>query len=202
MVAEFQAIILAGGKGLSLGSLTNEDTPKCLLPVNDKPLLYYQLHLLETSKFDMVFIVIPEEMKLHVNAFLETYCGKISIQVVIIDNELETCDVLREMQDKIISDHFLVLSGDLISNVSIHSLSDIHRTKEATLTMLLKEERKHHHTFKNEKRENETIDCIGLTQDDQVVFLSRGAYMEETISFPKALLRKVPNMVTRTGWLY
>lgn len=43
---EFQAIILAGGKGTRLYPMT-DGVPKCMLPVANHPLLYYQLRLLE-----------------------------------------------------------------------------------------------------------------------------------------------------------
>ena len=33
---------------------------------------------------------------------------------------------------------FLVVSGDLVSEVSLHDLADIHRVTDASLTMLLK----------------------------------------------------------------
>ncbi len=42
---KFTAVILAGGKGLELYPLTPKH-PKALLPIGNKPFIYYQLELL------------------------------------------------------------------------------------------------------------------------------------------------------------
>ena len=47
---EFQVVILAGGNGNRMYPLT-EEIPKCLLPVANRPLLSYQLELLERVGF-------------------------------------------------------------------------------------------------------------------------------------------------------
>ncbi|KAI9895790.1 hypothetical protein PsorP6_019010 [Peronosclerospora sorghi] len=54
-MTEFQTIILAGGRGIRLYPLT-EETPKSLLLANHKPLLWYQLQLLESSGFTEALI--------------------------------------------------------------------------------------------------------------------------------------------------
>lgn len=49
---EFQPIILAGGYGSRLGVLVEDQAiPKALLPVANRPLLSYQLDLLEKVGF-------------------------------------------------------------------------------------------------------------------------------------------------------
>lgn len=49
-IPEFQAVVMAGGKGSRITELTGEK-PKCLLPVGNLPVLWYPLQLLERSKF-------------------------------------------------------------------------------------------------------------------------------------------------------
>ena len=52
-----KAIILAAGRGTRMRTLT-EQKPKCLLPVNDKPILAYQLEaLLENGVKDIVIVI-------------------------------------------------------------------------------------------------------------------------------------------------
>lgn len=48
---EFQAIVLAGGRGSRLNCLTNK-IPKCLLPVGNMPMIWYPVRLLEKSGFN------------------------------------------------------------------------------------------------------------------------------------------------------
>ena len=57
---EFQAIILASGAGSRLFPL-NVDQPKELLPICNRPLIYYQLHLLESAGFKEVIVVASND---------------------------------------------------------------------------------------------------------------------------------------------
>lgn len=47
---EFQAVILAAGKGSRMPELT-ASKPKCLLPIGSKPLVWYPLLKLQQSGF-------------------------------------------------------------------------------------------------------------------------------------------------------
>ena len=42
------AVIMAGGKGSRLLSITNDEIPKPMVPVDGKPLLEYQVEKLKT----------------------------------------------------------------------------------------------------------------------------------------------------------
>ena len=52
---EFQAVILAGGRGSRMYPLT-EDCPKALLPVANRPLIWYPVHLLESNGFEGIIL--------------------------------------------------------------------------------------------------------------------------------------------------
>jgi translation initiation factor eIF-2B subunit gamma len=47
---EFQAIVLAGGIGNRMNDLTVSQ-PKCLLPIGNKPMIYYPVRMLEKAGF-------------------------------------------------------------------------------------------------------------------------------------------------------
>lgn len=47
---EFQVIVLAAGKGSRITELTARK-PKCLLPIGNRPMLYYPLKKIEESGF-------------------------------------------------------------------------------------------------------------------------------------------------------
>lgn len=49
-VIEFQAVVLAGGRGTRLPELTG-DRPKCLLPIGPFPLIWYPLQMLQKHGF-------------------------------------------------------------------------------------------------------------------------------------------------------
>lgn len=48
---ELQAVLMAAGGGSRMTDLTY-NTPKCLLPVGNKPLMWYPLNLLERVGFE------------------------------------------------------------------------------------------------------------------------------------------------------
>lgn len=47
---EFQAVVMAAGKGSRIPEMT-ATKPKCLLPVGNKPMIYYPLKMLENAGF-------------------------------------------------------------------------------------------------------------------------------------------------------
>lgn len=54
MVREFQAIVMAGGSGSRMTDLT-AGRPKCLLPIGNKPMVWYPLQLLERTGIKGMF---------------------------------------------------------------------------------------------------------------------------------------------------
>ncbi|OQS01597.1 translation initiation factor eIF-2B subunit gamma [Achlya hypogyna] len=203
-MAEYQAVILAGGSGVRLYPLT-EVTPKPLLEVNGKPLIYYQLALLENSGFSDVLLVTAKEMLEPVQSYvLGQYDGKISVDIVAVEGEAtETADALRAVADKIRSD-FIVLAGDLITDCVLHNVADLHRINDATVTMLLKQEvveapAKGAKSKEKPRRDEEMIDCIGMVDaENRVVFVSHSVYENDDLEVPRALLKRRPRINMHT----
>lgn len=52
-----ETIILAGGLGTRLRSVVN-DIPKCMAPIDGKPLLWYWLKYLENNQIDNVVLAL------------------------------------------------------------------------------------------------------------------------------------------------
>lgn len=51
-----ECIVLAGGLGTRLRSVTKDVLPKCMAPVNGKPFLHYLFHYLSQQKTDRVIV--------------------------------------------------------------------------------------------------------------------------------------------------
>ena len=54
---KYEAIILSGGKGSRIGKLT-KTKPKCLIDINGKPFLYYQLKYLKKNNIKNVILSV------------------------------------------------------------------------------------------------------------------------------------------------
>lgn len=193
-MAEFQAVILAGGSGVRLYPLT-EDTPKALLPVNDKPLLWYQLSLLENSGFTEALVVTASSMLPQIQDYVaREFDGKLHVELCEVEDNIETADALREVADKIKRD-FVVLAGDLVTDAVLHNVADFHRIHDASVTMVLKQTAR---VPKGEKprREKDMVDCIGLVEKEhRVVLLAQAVHMNEDMYVSKSLLKRRTNFV-------
>jgi len=104
-------VILCGGKGTRLGSLTRQ-TPKPLLPVGGEPfLLRLLLRLKEEGfrRFTLAAHVLPEQFE----SFVDKNRGRFpGLRLVVEPKPLGTGGALRHAADHVKSSHFMVLNGD------------------------------------------------------------------------------------------
>ncbi|KAF1776461.1 Nucleotide-diphospho-sugar transferase [Phytophthora cactorum] len=192
-MAEFQAIILAGGRDAQGAA-----------PANGKPLLWYQLHLLETSGFTEVLVLtIPDLLPPIQDYLTREFDGKIHVELCEVTDNTETADALREVADKIKRD-FIVLAGDLVTDVVLHNVADFHRINDASVTMLLRQEAPASKA-KGEKprRDKDMTDCIALVEgqrdeENRVVLVSQAVHMNEDLYVAKSLLKRRSNFVLHT----
>eukprot|EP01116_Phalansterium_solitarium_P001063 TRINITY_DN10861_c0_g1_i2.p1 TRINITY_DN10861_c0_g1~~TRINITY_DN10861_c0_g1_i2.p1 ORF type:complete len:265 (-),score=84.23 TRINITY_DN10861_c0_g1_i2:126-890(-) len=204
MPGEFQVIVLSGGAGLRMYPLT-EDTPKSMLPVANRPLISYQLELLESVGFTEAIVVTNSEAYPKMKKFAqELYGGKIKVQFEVLKGQLGTAEALLKVKDKIKKD-FMVISGDLlVDDGFIHNMADIHRTRDAAATVLLKipppldplEAR-----ARKKAGVAPSADFIGLDDQRRVVYFTSSADLEDSLVIHKSLLRSHPNLTIHTNLL-
>ncbi|XP_065367257.1 translation initiation factor eIF2B subunit gamma [Calliphora vicina] len=190
---EFQAVVLAAGRGTRLPEVLGQ-TPKCLLPIGPYPLIWYPLNLLQQHNFQETIIVVLESERSEIQLALERLSLKMKIDLVSIptDSDFGTADSLRYIRDKIFSD-FLVLSCDIVSNVSLYPLINKFRQHDASLTALL---------FKSGFESDVTLpgpkskhkperDLIGIHPETRrLLFLASASDFEEVMNVNAHLLRK------------
>uniref|UniRef100_A0A8C4WYE4 Translation initiation factor eIF2B subunit gamma n=1 Tax=Eptatretus burgeri TaxID=7764 RepID=A0A8C4WYE4_EPTBU len=92
---EFQAVLLAGGRGSRLTELT-ASVPKPLLPVGNRPMIWYPLNLLERAGFEEVIVIATKEVRNQLNTFpaLSTKV-RLDYQIIPEDSDSSTADSLR-----------------------------------------------------------------------------------------------------------
>eukprot|EP00466_Bigelowiella_natans_P005900 jgi/Bigna1/55398/estExt_Genewise1Plus.C_580041 len=208
---EFQAVILAGGHGNRMFPLP-ERTPKCLLPVGNRPLISYQLAMLERAGLRDCIVITTQHCSQQVNTYLaEKYEGKLNCSMHVVDDYTGTADALRSVADKIVTD-FIVVSSDVLSNIELLYMADTHRMHDSVATVLLANSTlttavpaKKGKGGKNKKAAAAKLDAkkqslpecnfIGLEQDtNRVVLYKSKADIEDTFCVGKWLLGTFPRM--------
>ncbi|GAB1288798.1 Eukaryotic translation initiation factor 2B, subunit 3 [Apodemus speciosus] len=132
---EFQAVVMAVGGGSRMTDLTSS-IPKPLLPVGNKPLIWYPLNLLERVGFEEVIVVTTKDVQ---KALCAEFKMKMKLDIICIPDEADmgTADSLRHIYPKLKTD-VLVLSCDLITDVALHEVVDLFRAYDASLSMLMR----------------------------------------------------------------
>ena len=159
-----KAVIMAGGEGTRLRPLTST-APKPMLPVGNTPMLEHILELLKHHGFDEVVITVA----FMANA-IRTYFGDgsefgIRISYANEDSPLGTAGSVGNCREQLDST-FLVISGDVLTDIDLSALLEFHKNRGAMATIGLK------------SMENPLEFGIVTTNDDQTVgrFLEKPAW--------------------------
>ncbi|KAG8985823.1 hypothetical protein FRB90_004428, partial [Tulasnella sp. 427] len=143
-----QAVILADSFNSRFGPLTM-DLPRCLLPVCNTPLLDWTFEALASAGVQQVYVFCSSHASLVRQAIDASPWSRPSSGLKIIpisSREARSVgDALREIDTKqIISSDFVLVSGDIISNIRIEDVVKEHRerrkiSKDAIMTTVVRE---------------------------------------------------------------
>lgn len=130
------AVVMAGGKGIRLRPLT-EDTPKPMLPIQDRPLLEYILEQLRKAGIRKVTVTTN-----YLDGKIKEHFGdgsEFGVDLSFVDESqpLGTAGSLGLVEEA--SDPLLVINGDILTQVDFSAMFDFHREHGAELTIGLTE---------------------------------------------------------------
>lgn len=130
-------VILCGGLGTRLQPVIN-DRPKPMAEIDDRPFLDLLINYVAGYGFKR-FILCVGFMK----DVIKNYYGKGTGFTEIVFSEeqspLGTAGALKNSEDKIKSEIFLVLNGDSVCFLDLHDFLQFHLSREALLTLALSE---------------------------------------------------------------
>ena len=131
-----KAIILAAGFGNRLRPLTLH-TPKCLAPINGKPLLAYWLENCSRCGINEILINTHHLAGLvidYINQNAHLY-PKMDIHTVYEKRLLGTAGTVWANQEFVGQDNCFIITGDVLSNVNLSYLYDFHLHQKYALTL-------------------------------------------------------------------
>ncbi|CAG8552929.1 12378_t:CDS:10 [Funneliformis caledonium] len=197
--SEFQAIVLCGETCIyRLYPLTEDNNvPKALLPVANKPMLHYVLDWLERAGITDVIIISESSGEHKIGHYIKNdYEGKLKPSLEIVKEDVGTADALRTIKDKIRND-FIVISCDLILDLPPHRFLDYHRTQEPAFTALFYEPNKSDGGggSGNNCKDDDLKQFVGVDMNrSRLVYVASGADLDEEFSLRMSLLWKFPRV--------
>ena len=135
-MSKTQAIILAGGQGSRLRPYTTI-LPKPLLPLGEFPIA--EIIIRQLKKFHIKNIVISTG---HLAGLIEAFFGNgkrwgVNISYVQEESPLGTAGAIKLVKN--VEDNFLVINGDVLTNVHFGALLKFHQGKKNIATITVKE---------------------------------------------------------------
>ncbi|MFM7357420.1 MAG: sugar phosphate nucleotidyltransferase [Sediminibacterium sp.] len=127
-----QAVILCGGKGKRLRPYTIV-LPKPLMPVGEYPILEVIIRQLALQGFDQITLAVNHQAELITAFFGDGSKWNININYSLEDEPLGTMGPLKLIKD--IPEHFLVMNGDILTDLPFRQFFETHLHQSATFTI-------------------------------------------------------------------
>ncbi|GAA0787432.1 nucleotidyltransferase family protein [Roseibium denhamense] len=130
-------VIMAGGMGTRLRPHT-ETVPKPMVHLGEKPILERIIDVTRNQGYRSYYISVRYLSEKIIDHFGDGSDWGISIQYVQERERLGTAGALRLIADKL-DEPFLVMNGDLVTNMDFNSLRHFHRETDSIATMCVRE---------------------------------------------------------------
>ena len=130
-----QAVVMVGGKGTRLLPLT-ETRPKIILPVADKPCLWYLLRSLAYGGIEEVILACGYKSELMRRTIGDGSDLGIDIQYSYEDEPMGTGGAMKLVEDRL-DDTFVAANGDVFVSMDVSAEIRTHQETGAAVTIAL-----------------------------------------------------------------
>ena len=124
---------MAGGEGTRLRPLTS-NAPKPMLPVANRPMMEHVVNLLKRHGFDEIVVTVAFMANAIKNYFGDGSEFGVTITYANEPTPLGTAGSVRNAADQL-DERFLVISGDVITDIDLTKLVQFHDEREAVATI-------------------------------------------------------------------
>lgn len=130
-----QAVVMVGGKGTRLLPLT-ETRPKIILPVADRPCLWYLLRSLAVGGIEEVILACGYKSELMRRSIGDGSDLGLSIEYSYEDEPMGTGGAMKLVEDRL-DDTFVAANGDVFVSMDVGGEIDIHQKTGAAVSIAL-----------------------------------------------------------------
>ncbi|MEV6213071.1 mannose-1-phosphate guanyltransferase [Kitasatospora sp. NPDC051914] len=131
-----KAVVMAGGEGTRLRPMTSS-MPKPLLPVANRPIMEHVLRLLRRHGLTDTVVTVQFLASLVKNYFGDGEELGMNLTYANEEVPLGTAGSVKNAEDALKDDSFLVISGDALTDFDLSELIAFHREKGALVTVCL-----------------------------------------------------------------
>ena len=132
-----RAVVLVGGFGTRLRPLTS-DLPKQMLPIVDRPMIEHVVGHLAAHGVEEVVLSLGFLPDAFLDAYPDGRCAGIPLHYAVEPEPLDTAGAIRfAAEDAGIDEAFLVLNGDVLTDLAVDELIGFHRASRAEATVSL-----------------------------------------------------------------
>ena len=200
---KLQAILLADSFEKNFRPITLH-SPKVLLPLVNVPMLEYTIEFLAQNGVEELFVFC-----VWLSDLVQSYISKskwnlkLDVHCITSSSCLSPGDALRELDSMgvIRSDPFILISGDVISNMDLKKAINFHKEKRrldpnAIVTVSLK-------TIDDTAGTKSVFDDLiaGFDRSNSQLLLFDDSYQKDNVSIPLQILKEHPDILIRKDLL-
>lgn len=131
-----KAVVLVGGLGTRLRPLSI-NTPKSMMPVVNMPFIEYVIHRLRQHNVKFIILAIS-----HLALPIKNYLGDgsrfgVHIIYTVEEKALGTAGAVKNAEQYLENEAFVVLNGDIFTDLDISAMIELHTQNKAKITIAL-----------------------------------------------------------------
>lgn len=178
------AVIIAGGRGERLRPVTDK-LPKTLVPVNDRPLLYWVVNWLKSCGVKKLVIGVAYKKELIYDFFEGNSNFGLDVKFSVHSVEGGTAEGFKKAIRFVEDDNFVAMNADELTNMNLENLWNKHINSGLPVTMAL-------------SHYNAKLSVVKIDQSDRVVSFEYGRKIKEILVsigiyiFNKSIFTEIP----------
>ena len=130
-----KAVIMAGGFGTRIQPLTSS-VPKPMIPLANRPIMLHIVELLKKHGITEMVMLLYHQPDVIKNFFRDGSDFGIKVEYVTPLQDMGTAGAVK-CAEKLLTERFLVISGDLLTDFNLKKIIDFHVERKAMATITL-----------------------------------------------------------------